>query len=113
LAGIQPASDAAGYNKIIIRPQINDLQWAKATYHSVLGKAATSWKITGETLTLDITIPVNATATVYLPSSLNNIKERGRTISDKGDVRFIGIENKESTFVLGSGNYQFTASLAH
>ena len=113
LAGIQPASDAAGYNKIIIRPQINDLQWAKATYHSVLGKAATSWKITGETLTLDITIPVNATATVYLPSSLNNIKERGRTISDKGDVRFIGIENKESKFVLGSGNYQFTASLAH
>jgi len=113
LAGIQPANDAVGYNKIIIRPHINDLQWAKASYNSVLGKTVSSWKITGETVTLDITIPVNATATVYLPTSLKNIKERGMAISDKGDVQFIGIENKESKFVLGSGNYQFTAAVTH
>jgi alpha-L-rhamnosidase len=112
LAGIQPANDAVGYNKIIIRPQINDLQWAKASYNSVLGKVNTYWKKSGKTFTLDITIPVNATATVLLPCSLKNIKERGVAISNKGDVQFIGSENKESKFLIGSGNYRFTATLA-
>ena len=111
LAGIRPANDAVGYNKIIIHPQINDLQWAKASYNSVLGKVSTYWKKSGKTLTLDITIPVNATAEVFLPASLKNIKERGIPVTGAGDVRFKGTEKKESIFALGSGTYQFTVQL--
>lgn len=111
LAGIRPADDAAGFNKIIIQPHIADLQWSKASYNSVLGKVSTYWKKTGKTFTLDITIPVNASATVYLPASLVNIKERNTSISGKNGVNFLGIENNESIIKLGSGNYHFSALL--
>jgi alpha-L-rhamnosidase len=111
LAGIRPANDAVGYNKIIIHPQINDLQWAKASYNSVLGKVSTYWKKSGKTLTLDITIPVNATAEVFLPASLKNIKERGIPVTGDGAVQFKGTEKKETVFSLGSGTYQFTVQL--
>jgi len=111
LAGIRPANDAVGYNKIIIRPQINDLQWAKASYNAVLGKVSTYWKKSGKTLTLDITIPVNATAEVFIPASLKNIKERGMPVTGDGAVQFKGTEKKESVFALGSGVYQFTVQL--
>ena len=111
LAGIRPANDAVGYNKIIIHPQINDLQWAKASYNSVLGKVSTCWKKSGKILTLDITIPVNATAKIFIPASLKNIKERGLPVTGDGVVQFMGTEKKESVFSLGSGVYQFTVQL--
>jgi alpha-L-rhamnosidase len=111
LAGIGPANDAVGYNKIIIHPQIHDLQWAKASYNAVLGKVSTYWKKSGKTLTLDITIPVNATAEVFIPASLKNIKERGVPVSGNGAIQFKGTEKKESVFSLGSGSYQFTVQL--
>ena len=111
LAGIRPANDAVGYNKIIIHPQIHDLQWAKASYNAVLGKVSTYWKKTEKTLTMDITIPVNATAEVFIPASLKNIKERGMPVTGDGAVRFKGTEKKESVFSLGSGVYQFTVQL--
>jgi alpha-L-rhamnosidase len=111
LAGIRPANDAVGYNKIIIHPQIHDLQWAKASYNAVLGKVSTYWKKSGKTLTIDITIPVNATAEVFIPASLKNIKERGMPVTGDGAVQFKGTEKKESIFSLGSGSYQFTVQL--
>lgn len=111
LAGIRPANDAVGYNKIIIQPQINELQWAKASYNAVLGKVSTYWKKSGKTLTLDITIPVNANAKVFIPASLKNIKESGVPVSGVGAVQFLGNEKKESVFALGSGTYQFTVQL--
>ncbi len=111
LAGIRPANDAVGFNKIIIHPQINDLQWAKASYNSILGKVSTYWKKSGKTLTLELTIPVNATAKVLLPASLKNIKENGIPVSRDGAVQFKGTEKKEAVFELGSGAYQFTVEL--
>jgi hypothetical protein len=68
-------------------------------------------KKSGKTLTLDVTIPVNATAEVFLPASLKNIKERGIPVSGNGAIQFKGTEKKESIFALGSGTYQFTVQL--
>ncbi len=112
LAGIRPANDAVGYNKIIIEPKINNLQWAKASYNSVLGKVSSYWRKKEKNFTLDITIPINAQATVYIPAALRNIKEQGIPISDKGSIHFIGKENNNSKFQLGSGNYHFSALLS-
>ena len=44
LAGINPAPDAVGFDKIIIRPQpVGDLKWVKASYDSVRGKIVSEW----------------------------------------------------------------------
>ncbi|KAA9036083.1 Bacterial alpha-L-rhamnosidase [Ginsengibacter hankyongi] len=112
LAGIRPAEKAAGYNQIIIQPQIADLRWAKASYKSMLGEVSSYWKKTGKTFTMDITIPVNATAVVYIPSGLDDLKEGGIAISDARTIHSIGKENNESVFQLGSGNYHFSALLS-
>ncbi|MEO6136507.1 MAG: family 78 glycoside hydrolase catalytic domain [Ginsengibacter sp.] len=110
LAGIRPAEDAVGFNKIIVQPQIANLTWAKASYNSVLGKVSSSWKKVGNTFTLDISIPVNATASVYLPDILQDIREGGSPIN-KGQVTIIGKQKNESMFEIGSGDYHFSATL--
>ena len=112
LAGIRPSEAAAGYNKIIIQPQIANLKWAKASYKSILGLVSSNWKKTGKKFTMDITIPVNATALVYIPSRLHDLKEGGISVSDAIAIRFVGKENNESIFQVGSGNYHFSATLS-
>ena len=45
LAGINPAPDAVGFDKIIIHPQpVGDLKWVKASYDSVHGKIVSEWR---------------------------------------------------------------------
>ena len=111
LAGIRPADDAIGFNKIIIQPQTANLQWAKASYKSVLGKISVDWKKTGDLLTLDVTIPVNGSAMVYIPGKLPEIKEGGRIVSKVSDINFIKTENNNSIFRIGAGKYHFTVLL--
>ncbi len=113
LAGIRPADDATGFNKIIIQPEISNLQWARATYNSVLGEVSSYWKKTGSTFTLDVTIPVNASAVVYLPASLQNIRESNTKIKSEGSVSLIGNQDNESIIQIGSGRYHFTAILPY
>jgi alpha-L-rhamnosidase len=67
LAGIQCDPRGPGFRKIIIRPAIvGDLKYVQASYDSINGMIQSSWKRAGGKITLDITIPPNTTATVYL-----------------------------------------------
>ncbi len=111
VAGIRPSDDAIGFNKIIIQPQTGNLKWVKASYKSVLGKISTEWKKSGDILTLDITIPVNAIAMIYIPGKLPGIKEGGRAVSKVPDIHFVKSEKNNSIFQIGSGEYHFTVSL--
>jgi alpha-L-rhamnosidase len=68
LGGIQPHPDAVGFDRIIIAPQIpNDLQWVNCSYDSIRGKITSNWRKNGNSLIMDIEIPVGAEAAVYLP----------------------------------------------
>ncbi|NIA31844.1 MAG: family 78 glycoside hydrolase catalytic domain, partial [Actinobacteria bacterium] len=45
IAGIRPAADAVGFDRIIIEPEIvGDLTWVKAWYNSVRGKITSDWR---------------------------------------------------------------------
>lgn len=68
LAGIRPDPRAPGFKRIIIRPAVvGDLTWVKAHHDSPYGRIASSWKREGATLTLEVTVPANTTATVFVP----------------------------------------------
>ena len=68
LAGIRPDPSAPGFKKIIIRPAIvGGLTWVKAHYDSPYGRIVSNWKRDGKSLTLDVKIPANTTATVFVP----------------------------------------------
>lgn len=68
LAGIQPDPVVPGFGHIIIRPApVGDLTWVKASYDSVRGPIAVHWRREAGAFILDVTVPANTMATVYLP----------------------------------------------
>ena len=113
VAGIQADSSAVGFNKIVIRPQImEEVTWVKAHYNSIHGKIISAWKRNGNTFTLEVTIPVNTTAKVYLPAEdISTIKENGTSISNIRNIKFLNKGNGYTVFEIGSGNYSFESKI--
>ena len=76
LAGIRPA--APGFKKILIKPAIvGDLTWVKAHFDSPYGRIISEWKIDGDLLTMEVTIPANTTATIVVPGKNGDSHEVG------------------------------------
>lgn len=111
LAGIQPDPSAPGFKKIIIRPaMVGDLAWVKAGHTSGYGRIESAWKREGNTLTLEVTVPPNTTATVHIPAKdAAGVTEGGGPASKAGGVKFLNMENTCAVFEIGSGKYVFTS----
>ncbi len=103
LAGIQNAPDSAGFKKIVINPQlVGDVTWVKASYNSIRGKIVSDWKRRGGKFTLEVSIPANTTATVYVSAqSAAAVKAEGAT--------FLRMENSRAVFAIESGCYTFVS----
>jgi len=107
LLGINPL--APGFEKIQIKPQpAGDLTWAKGSYESVRGKIVSDWKIEGGKFLLNVVIPPNTTAEIWVP-----VKQGGRVLVDGNEV---GVETPVKNLrrdggytVVGcaSGSYRF------
>jgi alpha-L-rhamnosidase len=113
LAGIASDPSTPGFKKIVIHPAIvGDLAWVKGKYDSVRGPIMTKWERDAKKTTLNLTIPPNTTATVFLPAqSADEVHESGVTATQSRGVKFIRMENGNAVFEIASGEYQFTASL--
>lgn len=73
LAGINYDRQQPGFKKIIIKPSVlGDLTWVNALHDCPYGRIISNWKRDGNELTMDVTIPVNTTATVYVPGRSNS-----------------------------------------
>jgi len=109
LAGINPDPNGVGFSKIIIKPQIvGDLTWVKGSYKSIYGDIISNWRIENGTLYLDVTIPVNTTATLFIPANkLEDITESGRATADSEYIKFLRMEGNACVFTAGSGTYNF------
>jgi alpha-L-rhamnosidase len=109
LGGIQPDPEAVGFDRIVIRPQpIKDLDWVRCSYDSIRGQIVSNWRREGGRLTLEIRVPVNATAVVWLPAAEpGHVKEGGKPVSESAGLRFVGAEPGGLVYELGSGRYEF------
>jgi len=107
-----------GYGLIRIKPHVlGDLTHASASIKTVRGIISSSWKKTDASLTLEVTIPANATAQVSVPTlGLNKfaITEGGKAIWKDGvyidGVAGIAAARQDAdwvTFDVGSGSYRF------
>jgi pimeloyl-ACP methyl ester carboxylesterase len=110
LAGIQPAPDAKGFDKIIIKPQITgDLTWVKGSYNSIHGQIISDWQLAEGTLNMDVTIPVNTTATVFVPArDAMSVTEGGKPADQADGVTFLRMEKETAVYRVNSGSYTFT-----
>lgn len=69
LAGINIASDAIAFEKIVIKPSfIKDLNFVKASHKSIKGVVVSEWERKGKMIELNVVIPANTKALIVLPN---------------------------------------------
>ncbi len=110
LGGIRP--DGTAYKRIIIAPQLDPgLTNVAASYDSIRGRIESAWKRTPEGLVMDVTIPANTSATVYLPlgsSALTDaITESGQPLPSVDGVSHGRIEGVCMVLDVAAGSYHF------
>jgi alpha-L-rhamnosidase len=112
IGGISP--EKPGYQKIRIQPVIrHGISFANTSYESIRGRIATAWKVHGNKLTLDVTIPANTTATVYVPvTDQSKVTESGKPANQAEGVKFLRREGDAAIFEVGSGSYSFQSTLS-
>ncbi len=111
IAGINVTSP--GFDTFRIRPYIvGDLTSAGASIKTVRGPVVCKWekKVNGA-FTMDIAVPVNSTATVYVPAkSKGQVFEANLPAAESDGIRFICMENGHAVFEIGSGSYKLTTT---
>jgi alpha-L-rhamnosidase len=111
LAGIRTNPEYPAFKQIILKPSlIDELNFVKASYHSVHGMIKSEWKKQVDLFTWKITIPGNTKAVLYIPAnSENDITENGKDVLKSEDIKFLRMEEKQAVFEIGSGNYTFVS----
>ena len=109
LAGIREDANEYGYQSFIIRPAIvDDLTFAEAKTESLYGPIVSRWEKQDGSIRMNVTIPVNSIATVYVPATdLKNVTESGVAIPLAKGIKLLKIENGYAVLQAQSGDYQF------
>ena len=110
LAGIRPDESAPAFSSFRIKPVILDsLYYAGATIETIRGTISSHWTIEGDKFALNVEVPFNTTAFIYLPGKLDDeVKESGRPLSKSVGVEYIGYNENYHKMKVGSGRYLFT-----
>ena len=79
---------------------------------TVAGPVQVSWQRRGKGMTMDLTVPANATATVRLPATDAAQRARGRRGSQPQAPGVTVVSAADGVVVLsvGSGTYRFTSA---
>jgi alpha-L-rhamnosidase len=86
-----------------------NLTQAGAELQTYYGKVSSHWSINGNSLHVDVEIPANTTATIYLPaSSIELIKESNQPLASEKEIISSGREAEYVVLQTGSGSYHFT-----
>ena len=119
LAGIQ--SDGPAYKKIIIRPlppkpgsnpDREPINWVKAHTDSIHGRIASEWRQTKGKFELNVEIPANTTATVFIPAHpAESITEGGQSLAKAKGVTLLRVEGGQAVLAVGAGKYRFACPL--
>lgn len=110
LAGIQWNENSPGFKNIVLHPTfVESVDWVNCNYNSHYGNIVSNWKVDEKKLDWEIKIPVNTTATVYVPG--DNILLDGKDINQSQYISFIKKEDDLSIFKFESGKYQISSKL--
>ncbi|HEX8151354.1 MAG TPA: family 78 glycoside hydrolase catalytic domain [Pyrinomonadaceae bacterium] len=110
LAGIRPL--APGFRVVEFRPEIPaaGLDGVSASYESVRGTVAASWRRTAAGLELDVTVPPNSAGRVYVPAPnprAVNGAVKAVIVGGADSSKLVGVEGGRAVYEVGSGRYQF------
>jgi hypothetical protein len=111
LGGINPDPSGPGWKKFFVHPQPQTgLTSVAVEYHSIRGLVVSNWQRSGTGLTLSVTVPVNTTATITIPSSNPaGVTEGGAPAATAPGVLSNTAQADALVLVVGSGQYAFAA----
>ena len=113
LAGIRTDPEKPGFRHSIIRPYpVGDLTFVKGTHKTMYGALNSSWKRGQGQFTLDVTVPANTTATVWVPAKeASSVTESGKKAAEMKGVKFVRSEGGNAVFEVESGSYSFKSGV--
>jgi alpha-L-rhamnosidase len=102
VAGINIDPKQPGYKHILLAPHPGGgLTDAEANFESVYGKIKSSWKLDGNDMVYEITVPANTTATVTLPGA------KAGQVTMNGQPAPVKSGDGSASIDVGSGSYAF------
>ena len=110
MAGID--TDGPGYGRISVHPRPGGgIDHVKASYDSIRGRIAVEWRQQPDRFELDVTIPANVIATVYVPAKdASNVTEGGKPAGEVAGLKFLRMADGAAVYQAGSGSYRFAAA---
>lgn len=107
--GINPDIEHPAFGQFTIKPYIfDDLTYVNGSLDTKKGTIVSNWKKQGKSILLNITVPGNSTAVIYVPTTnAKSVVESGRNAAKAPGVKFIKEEGDRMVYQVGSGSYQF------
>jgi alpha-L-rhamnosidase len=109
LLGVRPTGP--GFATFEVAPPRHVLEWATGTVPTTRGPVVVSWERAASpkpTLSLGVTVPANATATILLPVPPSaTITESGIPVKKAAGVTSVKVGTAHTVVNVGAGSYQF------
>jgi len=111
MVGLDTYEDGVGYKHIKIQPHIGGgFTNAGASLQTYYGTLSSGWKTAPGKIIVEVEIPANTTATVYVPASgADGVTENGVAVASAKGMAVTGTENGYVILQIGSGKYYFEA----
>lgn len=110
VAGMEIDEEKPGYKHVLLKPQPGGgLEFVKAELKSMYGVIRCEWRIEGNGMRIEVVIPANTTATLFLPGArLDRLTVDGKPLREQEGLLHFSAGAGEVIIELGSGEYRFT-----
>jgi alpha-L-rhamnosidase len=111
LAGIDADDSGPGFEKFVIKPAVPPgMTFVKANRETVRGRVSSEWELKGTNFELDVAVPVNSTATVFVPATAAEKVTESGTATDKAEgITYLRMQGDYAVFSVLSGQYHFVS----
>ena len=109
LAGIRADPEHPGFQSFLIKPVIpKGLTFAEGARESQYGRVRSRWCREDGGLRLEVTIPPNSQAKVFVPATaVDTVTETGQPIAAVDGVEYLGMEGDRVVLRVAAGSYVF------
>jgi alpha-L-rhamnosidase len=103
--------DPDGRVRVVVAPPAAGLERARGSVPTIAGPVLLAWQRRGTGMTMALTVPANATATVRLPAATSaSIQEGGVAAARAPGVTVGSAADGVVALSVGSGTYRFTST---
>jgi alpha-L-rhamnosidase len=113
IGGIELDPETPGWRHFLVRPRMGGgLTWSQASFRSINGPIAVSWKLEGDRFIMSLTVPPNSWATVDVPAAdAASVTEGGKPVASAEGVAVGGMTDGALRLSVKAGMYEFAAKV--